>query len=247
MTGMLASVTSVAEAKTVLKEGVDIIDLKNPHEGALGALHTALVSEIVASIQGAVLTSATIGDINADDVRLEEQIYCMAETGVDIVKIGLFDVKPTKHFIETIKKAANKNIRLVIVLFAENYIGYESFAPLLNTGIYGLMIDTKDKASKNLTAILNNEQLNDFIYIVKNHSLLTGLAGSLRYENIDDLLKLKPDYLGFRGALCSGNNRINSIDQFKIKKIRSVIPLEGIMAYDYEKHDEEVLKNGAMA
>ena len=38
MTGMLASVNSVAESLLVLSAGVDIIDLKQPALGALGAL-----------------------------------------------------------------------------------------------------------------------------------------------------------------------------------------------------------------
>ncbi|MGZ8193906.1 MAG: (5-formylfuran-3-yl)methyl phosphate synthase, partial [Methylobacter sp.] len=38
MTGMLASVNSVAEALLVLGANVDIIDLKQPAFGALGAL-----------------------------------------------------------------------------------------------------------------------------------------------------------------------------------------------------------------
>ena len=44
---MLASVTSVDEALIALDAGVDMIDLKNPSTGALGALDPALVKDIV--------------------------------------------------------------------------------------------------------------------------------------------------------------------------------------------------------
>ena len=47
MTGMLASVATLAEARLVEESGVDIIDLKNPAEGALGALPLAEVVRIV--------------------------------------------------------------------------------------------------------------------------------------------------------------------------------------------------------
>jgi len=63
MTGMLASVASIAEANIVLKNGVDIIDMKNPYKGALGALETNIVSAVVNSVNGVIPTSATIGDI----------------------------------------------------------------------------------------------------------------------------------------------------------------------------------------
>lgn len=247
MTGMLASVTSIAEAEIVLNEGVDIIDLKNPHQGALGALDTDVVEEIVNTINGIVLTSATIGDIEPDNPELLENIYKISATGVDIVKIGLFDSQPTNQFIEAITKAVGQRINLVIVLFAEDYTGTKSLNPLLQTGINGIMLDTKDKTSKSLQTILSKHVLKEFVNTVKYHELLTGLAGSLRYEDINSLLKLEPDYLGFRGALCSENNRINQIDKFKIRKIRNAIPQANNINYDHSKSEEEVLKNGTVA
>ena len=247
MTGMLASVTSVVEADIVLNNGVDIIDLKNPHEGVLGALDTNVVAEIVKSVNGAVITSATVGDIESNDKNLEDYIYKMAATGVDIVKVGLFDSTPTEHFIDCIGKAVNQKINLVIVIFAENYTGNESFEPLLETGINGIMLDTKDKTSKNLRDVLRDDVLNKFVKTVKKHKLLTGLAGSLRYEDINSLLLLEPDYLGFRGALCSENNRVNQVDQYKIKNIRNAIPQQQIIYYDNREYKKEALSNGSVA
>jgi len=247
MTGMLASVTSVVEADIVLNTGVDIIDLKNPHEGALGALDTNVVTEIVESVNGAVITSATVGDIESNDKCLEDYIYKMAATGVDIVKVGLFDSTPTEHFIDCIGKAAKQKINLVIVIFAENYTGNESFEPLLETGINGVMLDTKDKMSKTLRDVLRDDVLNKFVKTVKKYELLTGLAGSLRHEDINSLLLLKPDYLGFRGALCSENSRVNQIDQYKIKNIRNAIPQHKIIYYDNREYKKETLSNGTVA
>ena len=120
MTGMLASVTSVEEANLVLNGRVDIIDLKDPSMGALGALDTKVVAEIVASIDGAVLTSATVGDIEPDDPSLKNKITGMANTGVDFVKVGLFDSRVTNRFIQVVNQAAGQGFKLFVVLFAEN-------------------------------------------------------------------------------------------------------------------------------
>ena len=46
MTLMLASVADVVEAEIALVEGADIIDLKDPSQGPLGALPLASVREI---------------------------------------------------------------------------------------------------------------------------------------------------------------------------------------------------------
>lgn len=247
MTGMLASVTSITEANIVLNEGVDIIDLKNPYEGALGALETNIVSAIVNSVNGIIPTSATIGDIEPDDPHIFDRIIKMANTGVDFVKVGLFDITPPDYFIQEINKAISNNINIVIVLFAEDYSNQDTLKILLDCDIKGVMLDTKNKSDKNLCSLVDYQVLEEFVNLAKTHGLLTGLAGSLRIEDIDGLLNLDPDYLGFRGALCSGHDRVKSIDRIQIKKIRNAIPQQKIINYDNREYKEEVLINGSVA
>ncbi len=63
MTAMLASVRTLDEALLALAGGADIIDLKDPARGALGALDQATARNIVAAIGGRAPVSATIGDL----------------------------------------------------------------------------------------------------------------------------------------------------------------------------------------
>ena len=63
MTLMLASVASLEEADQVLGLGADLIDLKDPSRGALGAWPPDRVREAVGRIAGCRTTSATIGDL----------------------------------------------------------------------------------------------------------------------------------------------------------------------------------------
>ena len=90
MTGMLASVNSLIEARLVLQVGVDIIDLKQPDQGALGALALVDVKEIVAEVNSRCPVSATIGDLPLQAQAVYNATKAMAETGVDYVKIGFF-------------------------------------------------------------------------------------------------------------------------------------------------------------
>ncbi len=55
MTKMLASVTGTEEAETAIECNVDIIDLKDPKAGALGALPTAGIRALVAAINFATV------------------------------------------------------------------------------------------------------------------------------------------------------------------------------------------------
>ena len=71
--------------------------------------------------------------------------------------------------------------------------------------------------------MLTCQQLDEFIRLARSHDLVTGLAGSLRYEDINTLLDIEADYLGFRGALCTENDRVKSIEAKNISKIRKAI------------------------
>jgi uncharacterized protein (UPF0264 family) len=241
MTGMLASITSVAEAKIVLDADVDIIDIKNPHEGALGAQEINVVKDIVRFVNGKVLASATIGDVDSSDPDLLRYIINMADSGVDYVKVGLFSEKASDYFINTINEATNKGVKLVIVFFAENYYGTESIQSLMQTNISGIMLDTKEKQSKNLCSLLNKNELDEFISTAKVNSFITGLAGSLTHENIAELLELKPGYLGFRGALCSQSNRINKINEKQVNKIRKAIPSTLNNVFEEKQYKEAII------
>ncbi len=241
MTGMLASVTSVAEAKIVLNAGVDIIDIKNPHDGALGAQDINVVKDIVEFVNQEVLTSATVGDIDSNDPELLNAIFKMAESGVDYVKVGLFSEIASDCFINTINAAANKGVKLVIVFFAEDYNNVESVALLMQTRISGIMLDTKEKQSKNLCSLLNKDELYEFINLAETNGLITGLAGSLTHENISELLELNSDYLGFRGALCLQSNRINEVNEKQVNRIRKAIPYALNNVFQEKQYKEAII------
>ncbi len=247
MTGMLASVTSIKEAQLVLNDGVDIIDLKNPELGALGALDTNVVSDIVESISGARLTSATIGDIEPNSPSLYELVVSMASTGVDYVKVGLFDDIASELFVEVLNKASQQNINVIVVLFAENFSSLASLDNLMRSGISGVMLDTKNKSDNNLLSLLSRQELGEFVRLAKSYGLVTGLAGSLRYEDINALLGIEADYLGFRGALCSENDRVKSIETKNISRIRKAITQQHAINNGDVEYRDEVLSNGTMA
>jgi len=66
MTRMLASVTGVEEAEIALSGGVDIVDLKDPAAGALGAVATDAVRRTVAFVAGRAETSGFDKNLGVD-------------------------------------------------------------------------------------------------------------------------------------------------------------------------------------
>ena len=224
MTGFLASVSSIDEAELVRSLGTDVIDLKNPDEGALGAVDVNTAQTIVSMIGSKTTLSATIGDLPLYAGDLESRVGRMHETGVDIIKVGVFDKSLSRFALNALGRLAGGNIRIVLVFFAEFFTGdianNVDFPRLKKTGIEGAMLDTCEKANGNLRKKLDDRILAEFVTNTKQAGLVSGLAGSLTGADIPPLLRLNPDYLGFRGALCKENKRNMQIDGIKVSAIR---------------------------
>lgn len=225
MTGMLASVCNLDETKLVQDVGVDIIDLKNPSEGALGALDFTIIEEIVTYVNGIIPVSATIGNLPFQAGVIEPVIRRMALTGVDIVKVGLFGEINQAAELELLSRLSQQGMRIVLVLFAEKYQQDYDFESLASTGITGVMLDTMDKQSGSLRHKMSEPAMQQFVSNAKSHELLCGLAGSLSEADVAPLLALQPDYLGFRGGLCQHSERINVLDKVATYNVRRQIPL----------------------
>ena len=230
MTQMLASVANVHEARCLLPVGVDILDIKDPRKGALGAVAVRSVAEIVNAVSGRVPTSATIGDLPMQPDLIDKGLTEMRTTGVDIVKVGIFAAKITPPVLDVLRKHAQSGARIVLVFFVDLKPVLNDFTHLADAGMYGVMLDTADKTGGSLCSIMQEEALRSFVHTAKTQGLMTGLAGSLKIDDIQPLLGLKPDYLGFRGALCSRGQRQMEIDVHAARRVRELIPADSYLS-----------------
>lgn len=222
MTLMLASVNSLDEALLVLSENVDIIDLKNPVSGALGALEIDVAKEIIAAVDGRLPISATIGDLPMHSEIIINAVKKIRETGVDYIKIGFF---PSEGQVQVIEELADltSQVKLIGVLFADTNPDFSLIDSLASVGFQGIMLDTLDKTRGSLTRIMLQPEIKQFISQVKSKGLMCGLAGSLLKEDVPVLLPYEPDYLGFRGALCDKNNRVGRINALSVRAIKQTL------------------------
>jgi len=219
MTGLLASVRTLDEAALALEAGADLIDLKEPAAGALGALPAGLVREAVALIAGRRATSATTGDLPMTAGPLRDAAAAMAATGIDYVKVGLFPGGEPAACLAALGELAEGGVRLVAVLFADPAL----VETLARRGFAGAMLDTAGKAEGSLRQCLGEAEIGRFVARTRGAGLLVGLAGSLGPGDIAPLLRLKPDYLGFRGALCVGG-RSGTLSAARLAAVRAAIP-----------------------
>jgi uncharacterized protein (UPF0264 family) len=228
LTGLLVSVTDRSEAEIALDVGVDILDIKNPAEGALGQLPLEAVAEIAALAKGRCKTSATIGDLPMQPDLVAAAATAMTETGVDIVKIGFFGTAHHEACAKALYQAVGGRAGLVAVLMADQTPDPGLIPALQKHGFYGVMLDTATKHGKHLLDYFDIEELQVFCSQAKRHGLISGLAGSLKNTHVEVLAHLNAGYLGFRGAICFGGNRNAELDANKLLLIKSLLQKNNI-------------------
>lgn len=223
MSRILASVADLEEALVAVECGVDIIDLKNPAAGALGALPVATIRTIVEQVARRKPVSATIGDLPMHPEQIVAAVNATAATGVDIVKIGFFGQEGHVACIEALKPIIARGVYLVAVLFADDTPDFGLIPRLAQAGFHGVMLDTAYKNGKRLCHHLDVTTLNVFVCNAQKAGLLTGLAGSLSLDDLSGLLPLGADYLGFRGALCGAANRTARLERARLEHLLNVL------------------------
>ena len=222
-TQMLASVTSPEEAAIVLRAGVEIVDLKNPAAGALGALPYQLVEDVVQLVDGQAVVSATIGDLPMEAALIVAKTKAMLATGVDVVKIGFFGDAGHEACIQGLSELTKSGAKLIAVLLADSAIDLSLLNKLAAAGFYGVMLDTAQKNGQHLLSYCTLPELADFVSKAQSLGLRSGLAGSLSKAHVDVLLSIGPSYLGFRGALCDQSKRTATLNGDRVQELAEML------------------------
>lgn len=222
MTGFLASVVSAAEADVALAGGADILDLKDPLKGALGALPSATIAKAIAFVAKRRIVSATAGDLPMEPEAVRNAVQRLSALGVDIVKVGLFPGGDVVACVQALRHETARGTRLVAVMFADQTPDFSLIPRLRDAGFAGVMLDTAGKLSGGLRTHLPQDILVKFVCLASDGGLMSGLAGSLRVEDVATLAAIEPDYLGFRGGICS-DGRQSSLSPERLRAVRAAI------------------------
>ncbi|MBZ4201005.1 MAG: (5-formylfuran-3-yl)methyl phosphate synthase [Methylotenera sp.] len=225
---LLISVSTLPEAQIAIDQGADIVDLKDPALGALGALPLDDIKAIVALIKrqpaaSRKLCSATLGDLPMQVDRLIPQLKQVLASGVDIVKIGFFPSEDYQVCLDALKPYAQSGHQIIAVLFAETLYPDSLIAAIKHAGLIGIMLDTQHKNGLSLFDHYADKQASAFAQQVLQQGLLLGLAGSLRQNHVAAAKSLQPSYIGFRGGVCHAYHRQSRLDAEKIKVIREML------------------------
>jgi (5-formylfuran-3-yl)methyl phosphate synthase len=89
MTGLLVSVRDADEARDAVEAGADLIDIKEPQAGPLGAAAPETIAEIVRVVAGRRPTSVALGELAADAANRHSFDADCLPRNVQFAKLGL--------------------------------------------------------------------------------------------------------------------------------------------------------------
>jgi len=208
---LLVSPSSIDEARH--SAAADIIDVKKPSEGSLGANFPWVIREIKQFSQKPV--SAAIGDFDYKPGGASLAAYGAACAGADYIKIGLaFEgQEKAQELISAVVRAVKEEFPEKYVVIA-SYSDYErmhaispfDMAPIAaRCGADFAMVDTGIKDRQSTFAFMNEAVLREFTEGNRKLGLGTALAGAFRFEDLDALKRIDPDIIGVRGMVCGGD------------------------------------------
>ena len=229
---LLVSPINLEEAKAAYNGGADIIDVKNPKEGSLGA-NFPWVIRSVKEAMGKTPVSATIGDMNYKPGTASLAALGAAVSGADYVKVGLYDVQTTEQAIDMVEhvvksvKDYDPSKKVVISGYADykriNSIPLRELPPICaDYGADVVMMDTGIKDGRSTFEFMTNEELSQFVESAHDLGLISAIAGNIKFEDIEAINQIGPDVIGIRGCVCGGD-RNSTIQQKLVEELKSMM------------------------
>ncbi len=217
---LLISPDNVDEAVVCAKAAqfLDIVDVKKPNEGSLGANYPWVIREIRSIVPADKPVSATLGDVPYKPGTVAQAALGAAVAGATYIKVGLMGCVTPAQGIEVMRGVwrAVKEYNPEALVVASGYADAHRvgcISPLSipyiaqQSGSDVAMLDTAIKDGKSLFDHLPVAECARFVELTHEANLLAALAGSVKAEHLEALTAMETDIVGVRGAVCEGGDR----------------------------------------
>jgi uncharacterized protein (UPF0264 family) len=216
---LLVSVVSALEARRALAGGADIIDVKDPSQGPLGAPSPRVLSEVVTEIGGAAPVSVALGDLPNLPHTAALAARGAALGGAAFVKVGLRGIATVDNAV-ALMRAVAEAVAPETAVIAAAYADAAALDPpalapewlpdvVRRAGIAGALVDTFVKDGRGLYSWLSERELVDLIARTRGAGGHFAVAGQL---TLGDLRRVETDVVGVRSAVCRGGDRAAELD-----------------------------------
>jgi hypothetical protein len=229
---LLVSVVDAAEARLAVAGGVDVVDVKNPAEGALGAPAPAVIAQVREALPPELPLSAALGDLPCLPGTAALAAVGAARSGAAYVKLGLWGATgpaDAAAVLRAARVAVAAEAEVVAVAYADAArVPSGPLAPsqLVATaqaaGLGGCLIDTAIKDGRGLLSWLSPDALAELVAEAHDAGLEIALAGELRAEDLPAVRATGADIAGVRSAACRDGRRTAALDPERIERLRAV-------------------------
>jgi len=232
---LLISPINTQEAREAINGGADIIDVKNPKEGSLGANFPWMIRNIREITPENMQVSATLGDVPYKPGTVSLAAAGAIASGADYIKVGLYGTKNYSEALEVMENVVrtvdefNSDAIVVASGYADAHrVGavdpMEIPRVAADSGSDLAMVDTAVKDGKTLFDFMNEETISKFTEETHNYGLKSALAGSVTQEQMPLLAELGCDVAGIRGAACVGGDRNSgSIHHEAVARLKQMV------------------------
>ncbi|MCX5661881.1 MAG: hypothetical protein NTW19_19560 [Planctomycetota bacterium] len=244
---LLVSVRNAEEALAAVAGGADIIDVKEPMHGSLGAATPATLATVVQAVAGARPVSAALGELTPVSLASSSigakptgpLALAALPSGLAYAKLGLASAPPdwrerlATHFAPSAAAATSvAPPRPIAAAYADaGRAASPAVADVLAWAIQhraaGLLIDTYIKDGQGLFAWMTDAQLTGLIAQARAANLLIALAGSLADDAFARAAALRPDILAVRGAACAGRDRTAAVSAGRVAALVTALANAG--------------------
>ncbi|MEA4957881.1 hypothetical protein SDC9_29493 [bioreactor metagenome] len=232
---LLISPINNEEALESIEGGADIVDVKNPKEGSLGANFPWVIREIREMTPDDMLVSATLGDVPYKPGTVSLAAMGALTSGADYIKVGLYGTSNYEEALEVmtnvVKTVKDNNPDAVVV--ASGYADAHRVGAVTpwdipkvakESGSDLAMLDTAVKDGKTLFDYLDINELEKFVNETHSYGLKSALAGSVKKEQLKPLYDIGCDVVGVRGAACTGGDRnTGKISRVAVAELKNLV------------------------
>lgn len=230
---LLITVVSSDEVEAAIAGGADIIDVKNPAEGSLGAPLPAVLRAVRARVPPSFEVSAALGDAPHLPGTMALAAAGAAACGLDYLKVGLYGSSRPEQALDllvAVRQAvadADSRTRLIAVAYADaervRALPPDDL-PIIarEAGVYGVMLDTALKDGTSTWTALGEDRVSSFLEAAHALGLVTALAGGLTPSDLPRAQHLGVDIVGVRGSACEGG-REGIVSSERVQSLRAAL------------------------
>jgi (5-formylfuran-3-yl)methyl phosphate synthase len=228
---LLVSVTDAHEAHLAVEGGADIVDVKNPAEGSLGAPVPHVIERVREVVPRERPVSAAIGDLPNLPGTAALAALGAARSGAAYVKVGLMGTSNEDEAVAVLR-AVRGAVDGAAVVIAGAYADAKRVpggplppgavvAAAHRAGAAGCLVDTALKDGRGLFEWLTPEALEDLVTEAHAAGLEMAFAGALRAQDLSLVRATGADIAGVRSAACRDGRRTAPLDPERIAQLRA--------------------------